>query len=205
MPTVRLDIAYDGSRFSGWAAQPGLRTVEGELQTALETILRQEVSLTAAGRTDTGVHAWGQVASFAASGHPERGLARRLNGVLPRDIAVTAATAAPDGFDARRDARSRTYCYRILARESPSPFEEGRALWWPHRLDAAALDACAELIVGEHDFTAFTPTQTDHVRFERRIGGGDRPATRSLPGLRCLLIVRQVRALGHPRPPHPAG
>ena len=169
MPTVRLDLAYDGSRFSGWAAQPGLRTVEGELQTALETILRQEVSLTAAGRTDTGVHAWGQVVSFAASGHPERGLARRLNGVLPRDIAVTAATAPPDGFDARRDARSRTYCYRILARESPSPFEEGRALWWPHRLDAAALDACADLIVGEHDFTAFTPTQTDHVRFERSI------------------------------------
>jgi tRNA pseudouridine38-40 synthase len=169
MPPARLDIAYDGTRFSGWAAQPGLRTVEGELETALETILRQEVSLTAAGRTDTGVHAWGQVASFAASGHPERGLARRLNGVLPRDIAVTAATAAPDGFDARRDARSRTYCYRILAREAPSPFEEGRALWWPHRLDPAALEACADLIVGEHDFTAFTPTQSDHVRFERNV------------------------------------
>ena len=173
MPTVRLDISYDGSRFSGWAAQPGLRTVQGELETALETILRQEVSLTAAGRTDTGVHAWGQVASFAAGGHPEQGLARRLNGVVQRDVAVTAATAAADGFDARRDATSRTYCYRVLAREAPSPFEQGRALWWPHRLDTEALEACAKLIVGEHDFTAFTPTQTDHVRFERNVLGAE--------------------------------
>src|SRR4051794_29700885 len=169
MPTVRLDIAYDGSRFSGWAAQPGLRTAQGELETALETILRERISLTAAGRTDTGVPAWGQVASFRAAGHPERGLARRLNGVMPRDLAVTAATEAADDFDARRDARSRTYCYRVLAQHTPSPFEQSRALWWPHRLDTGALEACAGLIAGEHDFTAFTPTQTDHVRFERKV------------------------------------
>src|SRR3954470_24875529 len=169
MATVRLDISYDGAGFSGWAAQPGVRTVQGELETALETILREEVSLTVAGRTDAGVHAWGQVASFEASAAPAPDLARRLNGVGPRDIAVPAAALAADGFDARRDARSRTYCYRVLAREAPSPFEQGRALWWPQGLDATALEACAAAIVGEHDFTAFTPTQTDHVRFERRV------------------------------------
>jgi tRNA pseudouridine38-40 synthase len=169
MATVRLDISYDGAGFSGWAAQPGLRTVQAELETALATILREEVSLTVAGRTDAGVHAWGQVASFEAAATPEPGLARQLNGVGPGDVAVIAAAPAPDGFDARRDARSRTYCYRVLAREAPSPFERGRALWWPHRLDPAALDDCAVEIVGDHDFTAFTPTHTDHVRFERRV------------------------------------
>jgi tRNA pseudouridine38-40 synthase len=169
MPTVRLDIEYDGSRFSGWAAQPGLRTVQGELESALAQVLREPVALTVAGRTDAGVHAWGQVASFEAPGQVPADLARRLNGVGPRDAAVTAATPAADGFDARRDALSRTYCYRLLVREAPSPFERGRALWWPHRLDPAALDACAERLAGTHDFTAFTPTRTDHVRFERDI------------------------------------
>jgi tRNA pseudouridine38-40 synthase len=188
MPALRLDISYEGSRFSGWAAQPGLRTIQGELETALETILRQEVSLTAAGRTDAGVHAWGQVASFAASGHPERGLARRLNGVLPRDLAVAAATAAPDGFDARRDATSRTYCYRILAQEAPSPFEQGRALWWPHRLDTEALDTCAGLLAGDHDFTAFTPTQTDHVRFERNVLRAEWLLEPAATGIWCFWI-----------------
>src|SRR5687767_13241276 len=110
MATVRLDIAYDGSGFSGWAAQPGLRTVQGELESALATVLREQVSLTVAGRTDAGVHAWGQVASFEASAPPSPGLGGRLNGVGPPDLAVTAASVAADGFDARRDARSRTYC-----------------------------------------------------------------------------------------------
>ncbi len=169
MHTVRLDIEYDGSGFRGWARQPGLRTVQGELEAALETVLRGPVELTVAGRTDTGVHALGQVASFEAPGEIPGDLARRLNGVGPEDITVTAARAAADGFDARRDARSRTYRYRILARSSPSPFEQGRALWWPHRIDREALDACAEALLGTHDFTAFTPTQTDHVRFDRDI------------------------------------
>ncbi len=123
-----------------------------------------------AGRTDAGVHAWGQVASFAGAGRldPEP-LARSLNGVLPHDVAVSGAKAAPDGFDARRDARSRTYCYRVLARPAPCPFEQGRSLWWPHPLDEPALAECAALLRGTHDFTAFTPTRTDHVRFERDI------------------------------------
>jgi tRNA pseudouridine38-40 synthase len=167
--TVRLDIEYDGAGFRGWAAQPGLRTVQGELEAALATVLREPVTLTVAGRTDAGVHALGQVASFVtATGAPED-LAQRLNGVGPDDVAVTAATPVADGFDARRDASSRTYRYRVLARPAPSPFEQGRTLWHPHRIDLEALEACAAALPGSHDFTAFTPTQTDHVRFERNI------------------------------------
>ncbi|HEX7058594.1 MAG TPA: tRNA pseudouridine(38-40) synthase TruA [Solirubrobacterales bacterium] len=169
MSTVRLDLEYDGSRFKGWARQPGLRTVRGELEAALETVLRETVELTVAGRTDTGVHALGQVASFDTDVEVPDDLARRVNGVGPDDIAVTAAAVTEDGFNARHDAESRSYLYRVLSRPSPSPFERGRALWWPHRLDRGALDACAEALVGTHDFTAFTPTQTDHVRFERNV------------------------------------
>jgi tRNA pseudouridine38-40 synthase len=164
-----LDIEYDGSAFSGWAAQPGLRTVQGELEAALATVLRETAQLTVAGRTDTGVHALGQVASFRTEAEVPGDLARRLNGVGPDDIAVIAAASVHDSFDARRDASSRTYRYRVLARGAPSPFERGRALWWPHPLDPDALDACAVALLGNHDFTAFTPTQTDHVRFDREI------------------------------------
>lgn len=167
--SVRLDIEYDGSGFRGWASQPGLRTVQGELEAALGTVLREEVQLTVAGRTDTGVHALGQVASFETVGEVPGDLARRLNGVGPDDVAVTAARVVADGFDARRDAKSRSYRYRVLARSAPSPFEQGRALWWPHRIDRDVLGACAEALLGTYDFTAFTPTQTDHVRFDRDV------------------------------------
>jgi tRNA pseudouridine38-40 synthase len=167
--TVRLDIEYDGSGFRGWAAQPGLRTAQAELEAALGTVLREDVQLTVAGRTDAGVHALGQVASFELAGEPPSDLARRLNGVGPDDIAITAAGVVEDGFDARRSARSRSYLYRLLVRPAPSPFECGRALWWPHRLDLGALEQCAAALAGTHDFTAFTPTRTDHVRFERNV------------------------------------
>jgi len=167
--TVRLDIEYDGAGFRGWSKQPFLRTVQGELESALTTVLRTPVELTVAGRTDTGVHAWGQVASFDTGAEIPTDLAYRLNGVGPDDLAVKEVTVVADGFNARHDAKSRSYCYRVLARRAPSPFERGRALWWPHRMDREALDACATALVGTHDFTAFTPTQTDHVRFERNL------------------------------------
>jgi tRNA pseudouridine38-40 synthase len=167
MPTTRLDLEYDGGGFAGWARQPGLRTVQGELEAALRRLLGEPVSLTVAGRTDRGVHAWGQVASYAGPAVP----ARALNAVLGDDVAVRACAAAPEGFDARRDARSRTYCYRVLHRPERSAFERGRALWWPRALDRQALRACAALLPGTHDFTAFTPTQTAHVRFERDVLG----------------------------------
>jgi tRNA pseudouridine38-40 synthase len=166
---VRLDIEYDGSSFKGWAAQPGLRTVQGELEAALATVLREPVELTVAGRTDSGVHALGQVASFVTSAEIQGDLARRLNGVGPDDVAVTAAGVVEDSFDARHSAKSRSYRYRLLARSAPSPFEQHHALWWPHRIDLRALEACAAALPGNHDFTAFTPTQTDHVRFDRDI------------------------------------
>jgi tRNA pseudouridine38-40 synthase len=143
--------------------------VQGELERALERILGQPVELTVAGRTDSGVHARGQVASFELDREPPPSLVRSLNALTPPDLAVTAADPTPDGFDARRDARSRTYLYRLLASAVPDPFERGRALWWPHRLDRAALDACAAALIGSHDFTAFTPTETDHVRFQRDV------------------------------------
>jgi tRNA pseudouridine38-40 synthase len=166
---LKLTLEYDGGGYSGWAAQPGLRTVEGTLGAAFEQVTGRAPMLSVAGRTDAGVHAWGQVASFPDDpGDPDR-LARSLNGVLPPDVNVTGAEPAPKGFDARRDAISRTYCYRVLTRSSPSPFERGRALWWPHAVDEEALDDCAQLLPGTHDFTAFTPTQTEHVRFERDV------------------------------------
>jgi tRNA pseudouridine38-40 synthase len=171
MGSYRLDIEYDGSGFSGWASQPGSRTVQAELEAALETVLREPISLAVAGRTDAGVHARGQVASFATAGAaPVPGdLKRRLNGITPADVAVTAVGPAREGFDARVDATSRSYCYRLFTRRPSSPFERGRALWWPHRVDRDGLDACAAAVLGRHDFTAFTPTQTDHVYFHRRI------------------------------------
>ena len=165
--SFRLDIEYDGSGFAGWAAQPGQRTVQGELEAALETVLRERIELTVAGRTDAGVHARGQVASFRTGADVPADLARRLNGLTTDDVAVTAAGPAPAGFDARGDATSRSYRYRVLARSASNPFERGHALWWPHRIDREALDACAAALPGTHDFTAFTPTQTDHVRFDR--------------------------------------
>ncbi len=169
MTTVRLDIEYDGAGFRGWARQPGLRTVQGVLEAALAQILREETRLTVAGRTDTGVHALGQVASFSTEAPLPPDLGRNLNGVTPEDVAVRRAEPVDEGFDARRDARSRSYLYRVARARPASPFERGRALWWPHGVDRGALDACAAALLGTHDFTAFTPTQTDHVRFERDI------------------------------------
>lgn len=169
MTSVRIELEYDGSSFKGWARQPGLRTVQGELEVALATVLRERVELTVAGRTDTGVHARGQVASFETAVELPEDLQWRLNGLSSNDLAVTKVARAADGFDARADALSRTYRYRVLTRSASSPFEQKRALWWPHCVDRDALDACAATLLGTHNFTAFTPTQTDHVHFDRNI------------------------------------
>jgi tRNA pseudouridine38-40 synthase len=165
MAAARLLLEYDGSGFSGWSRQPARRTVQGELEAGLARVLDRTVPLTVAGRTDAGVHALGQVASHPAPAAP----AGALNAVLPPDVRVLASEEAPDGFDARRDATGRVYRYRLLTRGVPSAFERGRALHWPRPLDRGALDACAEALPGRHDFRAFTPAQTDHVRFEREV------------------------------------
>jgi tRNA pseudouridine38-40 synthase len=169
MTTLRIDLAYNGAEFAGWASQPGRRTVQAELEAALATVLREPVNLTVAGRTDAGVHALGQVASLACAGTPEGDLRESLNGLTGHDLVVHAAAPTADGFDARRDARSRTYCYRVHASAVPSPFERGLALWWPYRLDPEKLHACAAAIAGRHEFTAFTRTDSAHVHFERDI------------------------------------
>ncbi|MGC9220551.1 MAG: tRNA pseudouridine(38-40) synthase TruA [Solirubrobacteraceae bacterium] len=163
--TARLLIEYDGSGFSGWAAQPGLRTVQGELEQALRTVLGCPVALTVAGRTDAGVHAWAQVASHAG----DAAKSGNLNGLLPEDVAVIASQPAESGFDARRDCTSRAYCYRVIARAARPALERGRALYWAYPVDLGALRDCAALLVGTHDFTAFTPTDTYHVRFDRDV------------------------------------
>jgi tRNA pseudouridine38-40 synthase len=140
--------------------------VQNEVERALTVVLQREfVPLTVAGRTDAGVHARGQVASYVGQPASIEG----LNAVLPSDVAVVAAAQAPAGFDARRDATSRAYCYRVLARRARGAHERGRALHWPHPLDFEALERCAVALRGRHDFTAFTPTETDHVRFERDV------------------------------------
>jgi tRNA pseudouridine38-40 synthase len=164
--TSRLDLEYDGTAFAGWARQPGQRTVEGEVEKALCTVLREEaVPLTVAGRTDAGVHAWQQVCSY----EHEAVDPMRLNALLAGDVAILRSNPAPDGFDARRDARSRTYCYRVLNRRARSVWLHGRVLWYHRRLERAALQACAQVLPGTHDFTAFTPTESYHERFERDV------------------------------------
>jgi tRNA pseudouridine38-40 synthase len=160
-------LEYDGRGFAGWARQPDKRTVQEELQRALRTVLveDEDVPLVVAGRTDRGVHAWGQVCSYEHEALDPI----RLNAVLPHDVAVLACNPARDGFDARRDARSRTYCFRVLNRRARSARLDGRALWYPRSIDRDLLDACAAQLPGTHDFTAFTPTETKHVRFRREV------------------------------------
>ena len=182
MPRIRLDLAYDGTFFSGWAAQPGLRTVEGVLTSALVTVLREPVRLTVAGRTDAGVHAAAQVVHFDASTEawaalpgrsdrlPEAALLTRLAGVLAReaqvslprtprgagDVVVTGARSVPQAFDARFGALSRRYTYRIAdAAASRDPARRATVLWLPGRLDVRAMEASAEPLLGEHDFLSY--------------------------------------------------
>jgi tRNA pseudouridine38-40 synthase len=170
MSGIRLTLEYDGTGFAGWAAQPGLRTVEGELRAALDRVFPAWAGLAAAGRTDAGVHATGQVASFTAEGGPPtHRAAAALNAELPGDVAATGSAEAPAGFHARFSARARSYRYRIWRASVPSPLERSRALWWPRPLDLDGLRAAADELVGEHDFRAFTPTGTQHDVFVRTI------------------------------------
>ena len=166
---LRIDLAYDGTEFNGWATQPGLRTVQGSLEEALATVLRQPtVRVTCAGRTDTGVHARGQVAHLdvtpedlvASAGRsqnpPAEALARRLNGILPADVRVRRVVAAPQGFDARFSASWRRYAYRIADSAAVvDPLVRNHVLAWPRELDLDRMNEAAGLLLGEHDFAAF--------------------------------------------------
>jgi tRNA pseudouridine38-40 synthase len=163
-----LTLEYDGTPFRGWAAQPGLPTIESTLREALAGTFSSAENLAVAGRTDTGVHALGQIVSVDVEGGPppERAAAA-LNPRLPDEITVVTSAQAPEGFHARHSARSRSYRYRLFTRATPSPFELRRSWWLPRPLDEDLLAVAAEAIVGEHDFRAFTPTQTEHEVFVR--------------------------------------
>jgi tRNA pseudouridine38-40 synthase len=167
---LTLTLEYDGIAFHGWAAQPGLRTVEGVVRDSLAEIFPAVGGLAVAGRTDTGVHALGNVVSVDVEGGPpaER-TADALNKVLPADLAVVAASEAAPDFHARHSARSRSYRYRIWRRREPSPFEQRRSWWYPRQLDEERLAAASDLLLGVHDFRAFTPTETQHRVFERTV------------------------------------
>jgi tRNA pseudouridine38-40 synthase len=161
-------LEYDGTDFAGWAAQPDRRTVEGVLSEALSTVLRQQVKMSVAGRTDAGVHASGQVISLHADTELRPALiSYKTTAVLPDDVALRRCVAVPGEFDARRDARSRTYEYRIVNDEIRSPLERHHAGYAPQRLNLDLLQQAARLVEGTHDFRAFTPQKSYHVRFER--------------------------------------
>lgn len=171
MPRLKLTLEYDGTRFSGWAVQPELRTVEKAVREAVEWVYSSSGNLVVAGRTDTGVHALGQVVSVDVEGGPTDLLRapEALNTALPNDVAVVAAEEVGPDFHARHAASSRSYRYRIWRRKTRSPFEEHRSYWVPQPIDYGALGDSADLLIGEHDFRAFTPTETEHHDFKRKI------------------------------------
>ncbi len=167
--TLKLTLEYVGGGFHGWARQPGRRTVEGVLREALDAIYPHGwEGLSVAGRTDAGVHATGQVASVSVTGGAPAGrAAEALNTALPADVSVLEAEDAPPGFDARFSATARSYRYIVLNRVARSALEAKRSLWWPRPVDLDRLEAQAALLPGEHDFTAFTPAETQHEVFVR--------------------------------------
>jgi len=166
---IRIDLAYDGTDFHGWATQPRLRTVQGELEDALATALRlPEVAVVCAGRTDTGVHARGQVvhldapeeALVASVGRspdpPLEALLRRVNGILPPDVRARRVVEAPAGFDARFSALWRRYAYRVADDAlAVDPLTRRHVLAWPRPLDLDLLNAASADLVGHHDFASF--------------------------------------------------
>lgn len=157
MTRLRIDLGYDGAQFHGWADQPGLRTVQGELEAAIGTVLRlaEPPSLTCAGRTDTGVHARGQVAHVDLDADPAI-LERRLRRIVPADIQILGVRVVPDAFDARFGALERRYVYRLSDDPAgPDVLHRSTVVGWPRPLDVDAMNAAASHLVGEHDFAAF--------------------------------------------------
>ena len=172
MPIVKLKLTfeYDGTGFRGWARQPAERTVEGVVREALDAVFPRWEGLAVAGRTDTGVHATGQVASVEVEGGPptERAL-EALNTALPEDVAVLWAEVVGNDFHARFSAQTRSYRYRVFIGRARPALDAKRALWWPRTVDLEMLAAASEPLLGEHDFRAFTPAETLHKMFLRRV------------------------------------
>jgi tRNA pseudouridine38-40 synthase len=166
----RLTIEYDGTDFSGWQAQPSIRTVQGVLEEALKTVLRQSTKLQGAGRTDAGVHALGQVASFECETdlQPER-IMRGVSALAGPDVAVVEAAVAPDGFNARFDSVGKHYRYQILSRPSRSPLLGRFSAFVPQKLDVRLMRAAAAHLVGRHDFAGFRAADCERETTEREI------------------------------------
>jgi tRNA pseudouridine38-40 synthase len=167
---LKITLEYDGAGFRGWAVQPEARTIEGVFREALDGVFASWSDLSVAGRTDTGVHALAQVASLEAEGGaPADRVAEALNAELPDDIAVSCADPVDSDFHARHSAQARSYRYRIYRRRQRSPFEARRSLWYPRPIDEERLAESADLVIGEHDFRAFTPAETQHRVFVRTV------------------------------------
>ena len=155
MPTYRITLGYDGTDFHGYAANPGIRTVQGELDAALAVVLGAPVRTAVAGRTDAGVHARANVVSFEAEHPVDPGrLQRSITSMLGPEIVAVDAAEAPDGFHARFSATSRRYVYRINGSEVPDPLTRRTAWHVPHRLDIDAMNRAAAAMVGVHDFAS---------------------------------------------------
>lgn len=207
---ARLDLSYDGTDFSGWATQPGLRTVQGELESALARVVRDDagesvaVRVTVAGRTDAGVHARGQVAHAdiptaswerlqgRSARTPEQGLRDRLDGVLPDDVLVRSATVAPAGFDARFSATERRYAYRVCDRpELRDPLTRRHVLWHDQALDVDALNDASSTLTGLRDFAAFCRARPGATTIRDL---SELSWTRATSGADAGLVVATVRA-----------
>lgn len=160
--TWKLTLAYDGTGFQGWQVQPGLPTIQGELQAALGRITGESPLPQGSGRTDAGVHALAQVASFALRAPiPAENLARALNRTLPLSIRISDASTVPSAFHARHSAIAKTYEYRVFPGADPPPFLARYVYGCPWQFDLAALEAAARIFEGEHDFTSFAATDPD--------------------------------------------
>jgi tRNA pseudouridine38-40 synthase len=201
---VKATLEYDGTAFAGSQVQPNARTVQGELEKALNRLIGERTRVRLAGRTDAGVHATGQVAAFClprtlprGGGLPE--LRRRLNGALPPDLAVRSLRPAPRGFDPRRDARWRVYRYRIGMNGAKRPLERYRTLEIDERLDVGAMQAAAAWMVGERDFAALgshaTGRTVRHVAEVRVVGRGDLVEVRVTANAFLRRMVRSLVSL----------
>jgi len=167
---IRLLLEYDGTRYHGWQRQLDAATIQGVLERAVARLTQAPVAIIGSGRTDAGVHAWGQVANFrTASAIPLKAFHQGLNSLLPKDIAVLEATEAEPSFHARKSARAKTYEYRILNRPNRSPLAHHYAWWIAPRLDLTAMAAAAAALTGEHDFTAFRASGSDNINPVRRV------------------------------------